>query len=92
LYGLNKVFNRSYENVLDKMYNVVNISESNSKYLNGKCLNKILSGRYPKEDAGKFLNEFQKKYNMYDDPYNMDQYIIRTNKLKNVVYQFHKPY
>jgi hypothetical protein len=69
------------------MYNITNLNNE-GKYLNEKYLNKILRGRYPKEYAGKFINEFQK---VNANKYDIEMYMIKCNN-KNILYQFHKWY
>jgi hypothetical protein len=84
--GLTKyLINPKYKNIVNYIYNIVNL-DSKSNYLNEKYLNKILRGRYPKEYAGKFLNEFQK---IDGNRYIIDIYMIKSNK-NNVLYHFHK--
>jgi hypothetical protein len=87
--GLTKyLINPSYNETINKIYNIVNV-QNESKYLNERFLNKILRGRYPKENAGKFLSEFQR---INEGKYDMEVYMIRSSRSNNVLYQFHKPY
>jgi hypothetical protein len=86
--GLTKyLINPNYRETINKMYSIT-VLNNGGKYLNEKYLNKILRGRYPKEYAGKFLNEFQK---INSDKYDIEMYMIKCNN-KNVLYQFHKCY
>jgi len=86
--GLTKyLINPNYNETINKMYNITNLNNE-GKYLNEKYLNKILRGRYPKEYAGKFINEFQK---VNANKYDIEMYMIKCNN-KNILYQFHKWY